>query len=209
MLRGIPASPARVFACSQHVRTFTLSHLKHVTCSKLAPSCSRFCAATSHCCSAGTSGFDRACIRPRPSWTSWVTHLTPLSCIFSVCGTSSGTSAPASLSLLGHTGLLRHSSLTFNNTSSLVRLLLPKLLCHWSGVLTLAVSSCVLFPIPGCFSFFTSIWHVFQLLPQKHGCRSMDPPQFDACDVTCFRNTQARNHNLPRATGMFTALSLY
>ena len=51
----------------------------------------------SHCCSAGTLGFDHACIRPRPSWTSWGdsrgTHLTP-------CRTSSGTSAPASLCCL-------------------------------------------------------------------------------------------------------------
>ena len=45
-------------------------------------------------------GFDRACIRSRPSWTSGVTHkthLTPLSSTYSLCGTSSRTSAPTSL----------------------------------------------------------------------------------------------------------------
>ena len=37
-----------------------------VTCSRHTPSCSEPCASASRC-SAGTSGFGRACIRPRPS----------------------------------------------------------------------------------------------------------------------------------------------
>ena len=60
---------------------------------------------------------------------------------------------------------------TFSNTSSLVRLPLGMLFCHGS-----------LGPIPGCFSFFTAIWHVFHpphpmtsmpLLPHGHGRRSI------------------------------------
>ena len=39
MLRAFLASPVGVFTCSQHVRAFTHSHLKHVTCLRYAPSC--------------------------------------------------------------------------------------------------------------------------------------------------------------------------
>ena len=45
------------------------NHLKHVTGSRYAPWCPGPCASVFHNCSAGTLGFDRACIRRRPSWT--------------------------------------------------------------------------------------------------------------------------------------------
>ena len=78
MLRDFSASPARVFTCSQHVRAFTVSHLKHVTCSKYAPSCSR------HCASA-------------PTASQFSSTISLCGSVFTPCGTSSGTSAPAAL----------------------------------------------------------------------------------------------------------------
>ena len=47
-----------------------LSHLKHVLCSKFAPSCSGPCASSSHCCSSGTLASDSAWIRSCPSRAS-------------------------------------------------------------------------------------------------------------------------------------------
>ena len=94
-----------------------LNHLKHVTGSRYAPWRSGPCASVSHCCSAGTLGFDRACIRRRLPGSSGLST-------FSLCGTSSGTSAPTLLAVLFqlfcHTGLLRE----------LFRLLLAMLLFH-------------------------------------------------------------------------------
>ena len=108
MLRGFSASLAAVFTYSQHVSAFTLPHLKHVTCSKYAPSCSGPRASASHCCSSGTLGFDRACthghVLPGPPGVTPGPHQTP-------CGTSSGTSAPASLCCLftlGYSGTLHY-----------------------------------------------------------------------------------------------------
>ena len=156
MLRGFPASPARVFTCSQHVRAFTLSHLKHVTCSRYAPSCSRPCASASHC------------------------------------------SAPAAAFVT-----------TLRNTLSLVRLLLPMLFLHGSlGPNTGCFFMGPGLPIPGCFPFFTSIWHMFH---PPHPMISMSTSPSESrlpihpwnqlsSDVTGFRNTQAsrenRNHHL-------------
>ena len=122
MLRGFSASLAAVFTCSQHVWAFTLPHLKHVTCSRYAPSCSGPGASASHCCSAGTLGLDRACIRPRPSWTSGSDSRALWNILWNIC-------SHFSFSLLGHTGLLWHSSLPQQHFI-LVRLLLALLLSH-------------------------------------------------------------------------------
>ena len=45
-----------------------LNHLKHVTGSRYGPWYSGPCASVSHCCSAGTLGFDHACIRHHIFW---------------------------------------------------------------------------------------------------------------------------------------------
>ena len=80
-----------------------MAHLKQIACSRYAPSCSGPCASASHCCSAGTSGFDRAYghVLPGPSGVTPGTH-------------SSGTSAHASLSCclvtLGCSGTLSNTS---------------------------------------------------------------------------------------------------
>ena len=199
MLRGFSASLAAVFTYSQHVSAFTLPHLKHVTCSRYAPSCSGPRASASHCCSAGTLGFDRASIRPRPSWTSGGDSRAspdPLWNIFwNIC---------TRFSLLPvHTGLLWHSSLpsaTLRHLSS----------CCWLRSLFMGPGV----PIPGCFSLFTRIWHVFH---PPHPMISMptSPPESQwpihpwnqlTSDVTGFRNAQAsrenRNHHFPRTAGI-------
>ena len=72
LLKNLTAAPALLKAVRppvSHLRSidFLLNHLKHVTGSKYAPWCSGPCASASHCCSAGTLGFDRACIRRRLS----------------------------------------------------------------------------------------------------------------------------------------------
>ena len=185
-----------------------LSHLKHVTCSKYAPSCSGPHASASHCCSAASSGFDRACIRPRPSWTFGCDSGDlpgPFSSTFSLCGTSSGTSAHASLSrCLVTLGRSQQHSI-------LVRLLLAMLFYHGS-----------LGPNPGCFLygplgpnpclfFLLHVhWHMFH---PPHPRTSMptspseSPLLFNPwnqlnSDVTGFGNTQAsrgnRNNRIPR-----------
>ena len=139
MLRGFSASPA-VCACSQHVRDFTLSHLKHVTCSRYA------------------------CIRPRPSWTS---------------GSDSRDSPDPSLVWI-HLHYLQQHFITC-----------PPAVGYSSG------------PMPGCFSFFASIWHVFH---PPHPMISMPTSPSESqlpihpwnqliSDVTSVRNTQASREN--------------
>ena len=59
-----------------------LNHLKHVTGSRYAPWRSGPCASVSHCCSAGTLGFDRACIRRRLLGPSGLIHILTLWNIF-------------------------------------------------------------------------------------------------------------------------------
>ncbi len=103
--RLLRLNSARGFVCwlliAPHVWAFTLTHLKHVTGSRYAPWYSGPCASVSHCCSAGTLVFDRACIRRRLLGPSGLIHI----------GTSSGTSTPTLLAVLSqlfcHTGLLR------------------------------------------------------------------------------------------------------
>ena len=75
-----------------------------------------------------------------------------------VCGASSGTSAPVSLCCLVTLGC----SGTPSATPSLVRLLLAMLSLHGSwgpnpGCFFMGPGV----PIPGCFTFFTSLWHLF------------------------------------------------
>ena len=129
--------------------------------------------------------------------------------IFSLCGTSSGTSAPASLCCsvtLGCPDTLHFLQQHF----ILVRLLLALFFLHGS-----------LGPNPGCLSFFTSIWHVFHpprpmiSMPtsRSESQLSIRPWNQLSYDVTDFKNTQAsrenRNNHLPRTTGMSTTLSMY
>ena len=113
----------------------------------------------------------------------------------------------------------------FSNTSSLVRLLLAMLFLHGSlgpnpGCYFMGPGV----PIPACFSFFTSIWHVFHpphpviSVPTSpsESRLSIHPWNQLNSDVTSFKNTQAfrenRNHHshhhLPRTTGMSNTLSM-
>ena len=130
---------------------------------------------------------------------------------------------------LGFSDTLHH----LQQHSILVRLLLAMLFYHWSwgpnpGCLFMGPWV----QIPGCFSFFTSTWHVFH---PPHPMTSMPTSPSESrlsihpwnplnSDVTSFRNAQASRENrhhhlqehipaprrhLPRTTGMATALSLY
>ena len=198
---------ARGFACwllaSRSTSERVKAHLNNIACSRCAPSRSGPCASESHCCSAATSGFDRACIRPRPSWTFGRNLST-----FSLCGTSSGTSAFVTL---GCSGIL-------SNTSSA---------CCWP---------CPFSRVPGSRSLAGCLWVLgsqpLAVLRSSRPCgtcfvqHSAHPwmwwttsmPTFPSespllfnpwtllsSDVTGFRNTQASqenaNHHLPRILG--------
>ena len=184
-----------------------LSHLKHVTCSRYAKSCSGPCASESHCCSAGTWVFDRACIRPRPSRTLGRNSRDSL--FWNIC-------TRFSFSLLGHAGLLWDAQQHF------VRLLLAMFFSHGClGPGPWQVSLWVLgYQHPAVFFFFTAIWRVFHpTFCSPPGCVvvssttssdfninfSLNPWYQLNSDVTGFGNTQASkenaSHHLPRIPG--------
>ena len=141
-----------------------LNHLKHVTGSRYAPWCSGPCASVSH--SAGTLGFDRACIR-RSLSGPFGSH-------------------PHSHSvdhLLEHL----HSLFSLFCLSCVVTLscFVNSFACCW-------LSYCFMgswLPIPGCFTFFTAIWRVFHSTKSNDfnanfsfgiiaAVHSMEPAQF-------------------------------
>ena len=99
--RGLHVLPARLslHALSSHAR-----HWLEVRTIK----CSGPCSAT-HCCLVWTSVFDRACTRPRPSWTSGEvtprTHLIPSHPHSHSVDPSSHLVEHLHPLLLGHTGL--------------------------------------------------------------------------------------------------------
>ena len=68
--------------CATRPELSRSTHLKHVAGSRYAPWCSGPCASVSHCCSAGTSGLDRACIRRRLLGPSGLIHILTLWHIF-------------------------------------------------------------------------------------------------------------------------------
>ena len=104
-----------------------------------------------------------------PSWTSggvsgdspdaFSSTFSLCGSVFTPCGTSSGTSAPAAWS---HWVALTIFT-TFSNTPYLSACCWPRSFPHGSGVPTLALSPWVLGSQPlAVFSFFRSLWHVFR-----------------------------------------------
>ena len=208
------------------------------------------CASASHCCSAGTLGFDHACIRPRPSWTSGSnsrdspgTYLTPSHPLSHAVEHLLGHLHPLLFRrsvTLGYFGTLHYLLFLFSThlnvlpprvsrgqqrshplralrveISTLVRLAVGYALLSWvlgSQPWLLLHGS----PSPGCFSFFTSIRHVFH--PPDPMISMPTSPSESRLSALASRENRnhhlqehipSSRHHLPRTTGMSTTLSLY
>ena len=159
------------------------NHLKHVTGSRYAPMVFWTLRLCIPLLLSGDFGV-RPCMHTATSFLDL-----RVSSTFSLCGRSSGTSAPtpflAVLSqLFCHTGLLRE---------------LFVFACCW-------LCSCFIdsrVPIPGCFTFFTAIWRVFH---SPNSMISMPTSPSESLllfspwnqlnfDVTGFKNSQASRDN--------------